>query len=218
MAAPKYKLESLKHTTILSAYLVVVWGLYRLIFRFPDEIEEFVIKPLLWLIPVFYFVSKERQGLSSLGVTLKKLFPAIYSALALGGLFVLEAVIVNYIKHKGFDFSANIGSGAFLSSFWLSFPTAVTEELTFRGYIFTRLWKDFNSEWLANIITTCVWTLIHIPITFFVWKLDATAAITYLVLTSIFAVGSAFIFARTKNIFSSILLHILWEWPIILFR
>jgi membrane protease YdiL (CAAX protease family) len=30
--------------------------------------------------------------------------------------------------------------------------------------------------------------------------------------------GSAFIFSRTKNIWGSILLHVLWAWPIILFR
>jgi membrane protease YdiL (CAAX protease family) len=44
------------------------------------------------------------------------------------------------------------------------------------------------------------------------------AALVYLLLTTLFGVGSAFIYARTKNVFSSIFLHVLWEWPIILFR
>jgi len=47
---------------------------------------------------------------------------------------------------------------------------------------------------------------------------NATALAAYFLLTTLFGIGSAFVFARTRNVFSSILLHVLWEWPIILFR
>jgi len=59
---------------------------------------------------------------------------------------------------------------------------------------------------------------IHIPIAFVVWKLDLSAGLVYLMLTAIFGMGSAFVYARTRNIFASIFLHVLWAWPIILFR
>jgi membrane protease YdiL (CAAX protease family) len=53
---------------------------------------------------------------------------------------------------------------------------------------------------------------------FFVWNLDFSAGVSYLFITAIFGFGSAFLFAKTGNVASSILLHVLWEWPIILFR
>jgi len=105
-----------------------------------------------------------------------------------------------------------------VTSLGLSFATALSEEVAFRGYLFNRVWYVLKNEWSANLITSVLWAAVHVPITFFVWKLDASAAGLYLLLTAIFGVGSAFVFARTKNIFSSILLHVLWEWPIILFR
>src|SRR4030042_1643224 len=212
------KLDALKHATILSAYLIAIWGLYRFLFKLPDEIEEVLIKPILWLIPTFYFVRKEGLGLSSLGITLRKTFPTIYLSIGLGILFLIEALFINYFKYGHLSFGANIGQKTFFVALALSFATAISEEVTFRGYIFTRVWNALGGEWISNFLTTAVWTLIHVPITLFVFKLDMGSSMIYLFLTTIFGLGSSFIFARTKNITSSILLHVLWEWPIILFR
>ncbi len=208
----------IKHATVLAAYLLIVWGFYRLLFKLPEEIEELIIKPIIWLLPVIYLVRKEGGNLSSVGITTKKLFPAIYFTLALGAVFAIEAVFINFVKHDGFEFAANIGEKALLTSLGISFVTAFSEEVSFRGYLFNRVWGALDNEWLANIITSVVWALVHVPIVIFVWKLSLTSALIYLFLTALFGVGSAFVFARTRNIFSSILLHILWQWPIILFR
>jgi membrane protease YdiL (CAAX protease family) len=75
-----------------------------------------------------------------------------------------------------------------------------------------------NNDWQANVLVSIGWVLIHVPITIFVLKLAAPAAISYLFLTFVFGLGSAFLYSKTKNIASSIFLHVLWEWPIILFR
>ena len=212
------KTQYLKHAAILSAYIFLLWGLYRLLFKLPDEIEELIIKPLLWLVPVAILVRKEGGGLQSVGITSKNLFPSIYLALGLGALFVLEALLINYLKYGGFVFGANIGAMPIFASLGLSFATAFTEEVTFRGYIFNRFWFATGKEWMANITTSIIWALVHVPVAFFVWKLSFGAALVYLLLTTVFGIGSAFLFARTRNVLSSTILHVMWEWPIILFR
>lgn len=215
----KNTVQSFKSAVILSVYLLIVWGFYRFLFKLPDEIEELVIKPIFWLLPVFYLIRNEKHSLESIGITIKNLFPAIYYALGLGAFFVIEALIVNYLKYGGqFNLGANIGELPLLPALGLSFATAVSEEITFRGYIFTRVWSFVKNEAVANIVTSLFWATIHVPITIFVWKLDMSAAVLYLFLTALFGVGSSFVFARSKNILSPILLHVLWQWPIILFR
>jgi membrane protease YdiL (CAAX protease family) len=211
-------LESLKNASLLAAFLLVVWGFYRLIFRLPEEIEELFIKPVVWLLPVFYFLRKEGKGISSLGFTLKNLFPAVYFSLGLGFIFIFESLLINYLKYGSFNFATNIGDKPFFTALFLSFATAFSEEVTFRGYLFNRVWLALKNEALANISTSLIWALIHVPVVVFVWKFNLSASILYLFLTTIFGIGSAFVFARTKNIVSSILLHVLWEWPLILFR
>lgn len=207
-----------KNATTLFVILFIIWGLYRFIFQLPSEVEELVIKPIIWLGATYYFIKKEKSKLETIGVTSKNLFPAIYFALGLGLIFAAEGLLVNFIKYGGFSFKANIGGSGFLTSLGLSFATAISEEVAFRGYIFTRLWASLKSEWTANIITSIIWTAIHIPVTIFVLKYDLSQAFIYLFLTFVFGLGSAFVYARTKNIISPIFLHVLWEWPIILFR
>ncbi len=219
MAKTVQKDSYVKNAVGYSAYLIIVWGFYRFLFQLPSEVEELFIKPVVWLLPILYFVfRKERLGFSSLGFTLKNLFPSIYLSIGLGAVFVMEAVLTNFLKYKGLHFGANLGPDPIMVSLGLSFATAFSEETAFRGYVFTRIWAYTKNEWTANIVTTTLWTAIHIPIAFFVWKLDLVAGVVYLMLTAIFGLGAAFVYAKTQNILSSILLHVLWEWPIILFR
>lgn len=212
------KLIALKHAIILAVYLLIVWGFYRSLFRLPEEVEELIIKPIVWLLPVFYFVRLEKSNLESIGITSKGFFPGIYLAVGLGALFVAEALFINYLKYGSLSFSANIGDKLLFSSLGIAFATAFSEELTFRGYIFTRIAGALNNEILANFISSLLWSLVHVPITIFIWKLDFQSSVIYLTLTTIFGIGSSFIFARSKNIASSVFLHVLWEWPIALFR
>lgn len=222
MASPKTSKDlapSFKNAVYLAVYLLLVWGFYRFLFKLPDEVEELVIKPILWLVPVFYLVKKERKTIESIGITFKNLFPAVYYAIGLGAFFVIEAVVVNFMKYGGqFDLGANIGALPLLPALGLSFATAVSEEITFRGYIYTRVSAFVKNEAVANVMTSVFWATIHVPVTIFVWKLNFSSAVTYLFLTTLFGIGSSFVFARTKNILSPILLHVLWQWPIILFR
>ena len=212
------KASVIKNVTIYSVYLILIWAFYRFLFQLPDEVEELVIKPVLWLFPVFWFTKKEGFGITSLGITFKNLFPSLYLSIGLGTVFVAEGLLTNFLKYGYFNFGANIGSTPIMISLGLSFATAISEEIAFRGYIFSRLVFALKNEFGANLIQTILWTLIHVPIAFFVWGYTLPQGIVYLIITAIFGMGSAFIFARTKNIAGSVLLHVLWEWPIILFR
>jgi membrane protease YdiL (CAAX protease family) len=153
-----------------------------------------------------------------LGVTLRNIFPSIYLSISLGIAFAIEGLLINFLKYNRFEFEANIGDSPFLIILGLSFVTAISEEVVFRGYIFNRLLEIIKKEWTANIISSLIWGLIHLPITLFWWKMDIGSSMGYIILITIFGMGSAFVFARTRNVFSSILLHVLWGWPILLFR
>jgi membrane protease YdiL (CAAX protease family) len=212
------KETAIKDATILTAYLLVVWGFYRFLFKLPEEIEELVVKPILWLVPIFYLIRREKAKLESVGITFKNLLPSIYLSFGLGIIFTLEALLINFVKYKGFSFSTLFSTDALFISLGLSFATAISEEIAFRGFLFTRFKAGIGKEWTANLISSLIWALINVPITIFVWKLGFSSALVYLVLTFFFGIGSAFVFARTKNILSSILLHVFWAWPIILFR
>ena len=212
------KTTIIKNVTVYSVYLVLIWAFYRFLFQLPDNVEELVVKPVLWLVPIFWLTNKEGLKLSSLGITFKNFFSSIYLSIGLGTVFVAEGLLANFLKYGHLNFGANIGSMSLMASLGLSFATAISEETAFRGYIFGRLLMTLKSETMANAVQTILWTAIHIPIAFFVWGYTLPQGIVYLFVTALFGFGSAYIFARTKNVAGSVLLHVLWEWPIILFR
>jgi len=212
------KEKSIKYATILTVYLFVVWGFYRFLFLLPEEPEELIIKPLFWLIPVILLVRKEGSSIRTLGINTRNMFPALYLSLAFGAIFAIEGILINSLKHGSPDFSANIGSTFLAASMAISFVTAFTEELTFRGYIYTRLRFALGSPLLANLLSSVAWGLIHVPFSVFWLQLSPSGIFGFFILMTIYGIGSAFIFEKTQNIFGSVLLHVLWSWPIILFR
>ena len=199
-------------------YLLLVWSFYRVYFSLPLGIEELLVKPIAWLLPVFYLVKKTKEKPASLGITTKNLFPSVYFALALGAVFAIEAIAINFVKYGGINFSANLGQEAVLFSLGVSLVTAVSEEVAFRGFVFNRVWQFLKNERFANLLTSLLWGVVHLPVAMLVLGLGGSALTTYLLLVVLFGIGSAFVFARTGNIISPILLHVLWQWPIILFR
>jgi membrane protease YdiL (CAAX protease family) len=137
----------------------------------------------------------------------------------LGIVFAFEGLLTNIFKYRGLNLvSLDYGAGEFLGLLLLSFVTAFSEESVFRGYIFNRLWLIWKSEWLANIVSAFLFVLIHLPVGVFVLGYTPLVMLGYLFFVFVYGFGAAFVFARTGNLISSILLHVFWSWPIILFR
>jgi len=212
---------SLKHVFALFSFIFVVWSFYRYLPQFlPLWFEELVLKPLLWLVPTIWIVKRvEKQPLSSLGFSTKKLFPALYWGVGLGLVFAFEGLLTHILKYKGLNLiSLSYSPDEFLGLFLISVATAFSEETVFRGYLFNRLWQIWKNEGLANLVSSLLFVIVHLPIGVFVLGYRPVMMLAYLFFVFIFGFGSAFVFGRTKNLLASILLHIFWSWPIVLFR
>ncbi|MBI3290478.1 CPBP family intramembrane metalloprotease [Candidatus Microgenomates bacterium] len=220
----KPKPTSIKHVFQLYAFIFVVWGFYRFLFKLPEEVEELILKPIIWLGPLIWVLYREKVGsptkaLATVGWTSRNLFKSIYLAIGIGILLAIEGAFINSIKYGSFNFlKENLTQSMLLGALGISFVTAISEETVFRGFIFNRLWKYLKSEWSANIITSVSWALVHLPVTVFVFRYTGEQILVFILLTFLFGVVSAIVYARTGNIVSSVLLHVFWEWPIILFR
>ena len=98
-------LKKLRPIGRLFTFIFVVWGLYRLIFRLPENVEEIVLKPLIWLVPTFYLVfKKEKRGMESLGYTNKNLKKSIGKGLIFSLFFLVVGISLNYLKNGFFSF------------------------------------------------------------------------------------------------------------------
>lgn len=211
--------SKLQNVVKLYVILLLVWGFYRVLFKFPDVVEELVFKPILWLGLLYWFLQKEKASFTSVGWTTKNLFNSLYLGIGLGIVFAVIGVLGNVAKYGQTDF-ADFGftSNLLLGSLAISFITAVVEETVFRGYIFARLWTVLKSEWIANLLSSIGWAIIHVPVQIFVYDLALSALPVRFLLTVIFSIGAGFVYGKTGNILAPIILNVFWSWPIILFR
>jgi len=212
---------SARHVFSLFCFIFAFWSLYRYFPEIlPRWVEELILKPLIWLLPTFWLVIQiEKESLASLGITKKNLNRALYWGIGLGFVFMAEGLITNIIKYRGLQLpELEYSPLGLVGLVLLSFATAFSEELVFRGYIFARLWRIWKNEWLANLISAFLFSLIHLPIGIFVLGYAPMVMLTYLFLIFIYGFGAAFVFARSGNLISAILMHAFWSWPIIFFR
>ncbi len=210
--------KAIKYPFLYSVYLIMVWTVYRFSgITIPEVLDEFVVKPIVWIGPIIFIIRSEKDWLKSLGVTRQNLLPGLYLAAILGVTFAIEAYVVNYLKY-GNSFAFNLTKTPIFYALFVSLGTAVSEELAFRGFIFNRYSKYFKNEILAILLTSLLWVVIHIPASFALLGYSFYDAFSFWFLAFLYSVGACFIFARTKNIFSAIVLYVLWESVIILFR
>ncbi len=212
---------SAKHVFALFSFIFVVWAFYRFFPEIlPAWVDELILKPLFWVLPTFWLVRRvEKEKLSSLGFTMKNFWPSLYWGIGLGVVLALEGLLTNIFKYRGLNLvNLNYSAWDFLGVVVLSFVTAFSEETVFRGYIFSRLSRLWKSEWLASVVSAFLFALIYLPVAIFVLSYRPAVMLVYLFFVFVYGFASTFVFARTGNIISSILLHVFWSWPIILFR
>jgi membrane protease YdiL (CAAX protease family) len=205
-------------THLISRLFLIVfvfWGLYRLIFKLPENLEEIVLKPLIWVLPTLFIVLKiEKRKLSSLGLTFNNFWFSISRGLFFSALFFLIGISFNFLKKGTFTFEITYA----IPSLLIAFVTAFSEGLVFRGYIQNRFDEILKNSWAANIIATIGYCLIHLPITIFVFHYSLTQIFLYLVLTALSSFGSGVLFSWTGSLWASIMIHVFWSWPLVFFN
>jgi membrane protease YdiL (CAAX protease family) len=209
------KIKILRKIFSVYAVIFVVWGVYRLLLRFPLSIEEVLIKPTIFLLPVFFVFRQEgkkfRDALSSLGYRRDNIFFTLYFGLTLGVVYVVASVLGSSV-FSGVNVFENISylEGQITPIILVSLATAVWEQTVFSGFVLQRLEKYLANEWLSVLLTALLFTLLHVPI---LW-LDSTNQplfiVIQLLLLTMIGFGNAVLMLRARNIFAPILSHTFW--------
>jgi membrane protease YdiL (CAAX protease family) len=201
------------------AWILLAWSLYRYFIRMPELADEFIFKPLVFVVPVIWYVlKKERRPLSSVGLTTKNLFKSIYIGLGFGAIFALEGFLAHVLKYGRVEVSpiaAFEQYGFFLLI--LSLATAFSEELLSRGFVFNRLYEKTGNLTRAALIGAVLFLCLHVPILVTINKLTGMTLVLFFVTDFILAVANSMLFAMTGSLVAPILVHIFWNMTVALY-
>ena len=166
--------------------------------RLPEVIDELWFKPVIWLVPLFWWqVSDVRKRVI--------LFKGKPAKAAVWGLMVglfYYAVVKMVTKTSWLDFS--------WSQIGISFATAVIEEVTFAGIILPRLLAETKKINISLAVVAVMFALTRLPINLFVFHLSLTAVIGAFGLAFFVGLVNGFVRLRSDSTFAAIIAHFMY--------
>jgi membrane protease YdiL (CAAX protease family) len=226
MAAKKISLKSSSPSVSLSsvyrtwAWILLAWALYRYFTNFPEAVDEFIFKPLVFVAPVIWYVLKvEKQKLATIGLTMRNFFSSIYIGLGFGVVFAIEGVVTHALKYGG-SLNVNPISAFQQYGFFLiiiSIATAFSEELLSRGFVFNRIYeKTKNLPWAA-LLSSFMFMALHVPILLTSNKLTGVTLVLFFVTDFILSLANSLLYYNTGSLVAPILVHIFWNMTVALY-
>ncbi len=213
------RIQSLDPVYRLWGWILLVWSLYRYFFKFPEWADEFIFKPLVFVVPVLWYVFRvEKRNLASLGITSKRLFTSLYIGFGFGLVFALEGLAANAIKYGGFKVSpiaAFQQYGFFL--ILVSLATAFSEELLNRGFLFKRIYEKTKNLPFASFVSTILFVLLHVPILVTALKFQGATLILFFATDFVLGLANSLLYYNTGSLIAPILVHVFWNMTVALY-
>lgn len=198
-------------------FIVILWSFFRAYLQPPVWFSEFFAKPIIFLLPIFFYVRRFEPKIHSfifaVGFPNKKKAQELLLSLSL--LFVvLGSGVLLLITSRG----ATVTSIQSLNTmrmgylFALAFATACTEEILGRGFLFNYLEKYTGKFLVSLFISASLFFVLYIP-SALTAKITGQALFFNLLLNFLLSFMTSILFYLRRNILSSISFHmgvLLW--------
>ena len=201
---------TLRNIFTLFGAIFILWTGYRLFFRFPETVDEFIAKPILWLAPL-YFIQKNWLGQTVRSLKLNRSYNIIFG-LFVGILYFCAYTLFSYFKFGLPTFNpAHLSLKGICLQLIIALSTGFIEEFVFRSYFLEKALIIFNDRIISNSFTTILFTLIHLPITVFVYKYPFTEALLYLSIITLSGFIYGAVYLHKKSLAASTATHAVWN-------
>lgn len=202
------------------AWQLLAWSLYRYFFTFSEPIDEFLLKPLIFIVPVLWFVLKiEKRSIGTIGITTQNLFRSILIGCGFGLLFTGEAILANIFKYGSLRLTpiATVLTYGIPMTFALSLATAVSEELLSRGFYFSRLFAASKNLIHSSVMSTLLFVAFHVPILLTSLKFQGATLILFFMTSFVLGITNSLVYHKTKSLVAPVLIHLFWNITVAVF-
>jgi membrane protease YdiL (CAAX protease family) len=201
------------------AWILLAWSVYRYFVRLPEWADEFIFKPLIFVLPVvWYVVKKEKRRLDSIGVTGKNFFNSLYIGIGFGMVFAIEGILAHFLKYKNFAVNPIAAFGSYgFGLIVISLATAFSEELLCRGFLFNRILEKTKKLVPSAVLGAILFVLLHIPMLLMINKLQGVTLVIFFLTDFILAAANSMLFATTGSLVAPILVHLFWNMTVALY-
>lgn len=211
-AAVEVKVEQL---LTVWGVIVILWSIFRANIQPPLWFSEFVAKPVIFLLPVFFYlkIKEKKNFFEGVGFPTNNSFREILLAASLL-LLVFGVGVLMLFTSKG-TFLLFLNQVNFLKIgeiFLLAIATSFSEEVVGRGFLFNYLYKYSKGFIISLFLSATLFFVLYLPGALTL-KISGQALFLNLLLNFLMSFMSGVLFYLRRNILSSIAFHagiLLW--------
>lgn len=219
--ATKAKTTPTQRALNLWAVVLIIWAVYRAKVHMPEAFDEFVAKPIVFVLPVIYYISRfeKRKIFEALDINFKSLKLDILYGLAIGGVFFLSTILANMMRygHILFFNNQNVTASSIVLVMALSIATAISEEIISRGFILKRLYEESKNIYTSSFFASILFFFLHVPMLFTNAKLSGNLLLIFMGTDLILSLTCSFIFLSRRSLTLPILIHAFYNLAIVFF-
>lgn len=216
----KTKITPTQRALNLWAVILIIWAVYRAKFKMSEWVDEFIAKPLIFVLPVYYYIRRieKKHFLSAIGLKPKTNLQDILTAIVIGAIFATSAIFANVVKYKKFIFfKHSVSPEGLIFMVILALATGVSEEILSRGFVLKRLYEESKNVYTSSFFASILFFFLHVPILFTNLSLSGDLLLMFMATDLILSLVNSFVFLDRKNLVVPILIHAFYNLSVILF-
>ena len=194
------------------AIVLIAWSFYRATFKseLPIWFDEFLAKPAIFLIPLYFFIinSEKKTFLTGLGFKKENIGADMLFGLGVGSIFMGITVMMRILK--GLPFAPL--SISYTTIVWIAstMMAAIMEQVLSTGFVFKRLSEESKGIVRPLVISALLFFFLHIPVLFGVDKIAGSTLMQMMMLNTVLSLTTSVVYLMRKNTIAPILVYALY--------
>lgn len=196
----------------LWAVILIAWSVYRTYLHLPEWFDEFIAKPIVFVLPVIIYIksAEKKPILSGLYINgnLKVFVKELFISLGLGLLLLFTALLSVFIRFKTIGLFGHFPS---LSNFAVivvtAIATGISEEVLSRGFVLKRLYEESKNAYQSTFFASILFFFLHVPILFANAKINGSMLLIFMVTDLLLSMVNGLIMIQRKSLTVPILIH-----------
>lgn len=208
----KKSISSTQRALNLWAVILIAWSIYRTYFKLPEWFDEFIAKPLVFVLPVLIYIrSVEKKGIFS-GLLINKDFKIFmkefFISVGVGLVLLLTAFISIYLRFTKISFIGHFPTfNMFGIIFLTALATGITEEILSRGFVLKRLYEESKNAYSSSFFASILFFFLHVPILFANNRISGNMLLMFMTTDLLLSMVNGLIMIQRKSLTVPILIH-----------
>jgi|SRR3989344_5509189 len=190
------------------AVILILWSIYRAKLALPEWFDEFIAKPLIFILPVYLFIRKVEKGnfFSKIALRKENSIREFYYAIFIGISLLFVVIVAKLAQQEELAVNTKTILYAF-AQFPFVFATAFSEEILARGFILKRLYGESHNIITSTFVASILFLIIQIPILFTNLNLTGNLIVLFIITDLILSFANSFIFLYRRSLIVPIFVH-----------